>query len=337
MWRWEGCQTIRRQGETECRCNHLTYFAILVTPIPIPFPNPVPSPIQLQDLKLGSEVDHLEALTYITSVGCAVSLCSCFCLIILLTKMLRRKAQVQLSIPIHRNLAVALFLLCTLFVLTGVVANIGSEEVCRVVGAALHYSLLCSFTWMGIEIFAAFWLVHRVMSPFPDHRLFILPAVLVAVLVSINDIYGTREIIPSGDVTNPYKMCWLKDNPSGSLVHYITNISYSAGVVFAGLVMLCLVLNKIQTRPEWSRNQASFLSIWGLSCLFGCTWSLEFLNFGSLSESVLFLFCAINSLQGFFLMLRFVLLEWMKKQGSVMERSSTGSTKQPMLLEPEKS
>ncbi|KAG5849350.1 hypothetical protein ANANG_G00109300 [Anguilla anguilla] len=29
-WRDEGCNTIRRQEETECRCDHLTYFAILV-------------------------------------------------------------------------------------------------------------------------------------------------------------------------------------------------------------------------------------------------------------------------------------------------------------------
>ncbi|KAJ8417840.1 hypothetical protein AAFF_G00226830 [Aldrovandia affinis] len=322
-WRREGCDTIRRTGETECRFYHLTYFAVLV------------------ELRPGSMVDHLEALTYISGVCCAISFCSCVGLIFLLTKALRRKPQDRpSSIPIHRNLAIALLLLCLLFMSTGVLANVGTETLCRVVGAALHYSLLCSFTWMAIEVFSAFMLVYRVMDRFQNHRLlslvgFGLPAVLVIVLVSIKDIYGTLEVVPSYDINNPYKMCWIKLGDRGVLVHYVTNVSFPVGVVLAGVVMLFLVLRQVQTRREWKQNRATFLSIWGLSCLFGCTWGLAFLNYGALSEAILFLFCVVNSLQGFFLMLRFSLLEWMKRQGSVME-TSTGSTRQQMLQEPEK-
>ncbi|KAG5849353.1 hypothetical protein ANANG_G00109350 [Anguilla anguilla] len=168
-WRDEGCNTIRRQEETECRCDHLTYFAILV------------------ELNPGSPVDDLEALTYITSVCCAISLCSCVALIILHTKALtcspallhsgsdsrgslkesKERKKNKSSIRIHRNLAVALLLLCTLFMLTGVLANVAGEGMCRAVGAALHYALLCSFAWMAIEVLAAFWLIRKVMDTFP--------------------------------------------------------------------------------------------------------------------------------------------------------------------------
>ncbi|XP_064193387.1 adhesion G protein-coupled receptor G3-like isoform X2 [Anguilla rostrata] len=318
-WRDEGCNTIRRQEETECRCDHLTYFAILV------------------ELNPGSPVDDLEALTYITSVCCAISLCSCVALIILHTKELRYSLSgtKKPSIGIHRNLAVALLLLCTLFMLTGVLVNVASEGVCRVVGAALHYALLCSFAWMAIEVFAAFWLIRQVMDTFPRLRVlnalgFGLPALLVVVFVCINDVYGTRAITPSDDISSPYKMCWIKDTWRGTLIHFITNVSFSVAVVFAGLVMLSLVLQMLLTRKEW-KKWITFLSIWGLSCLFGCTWGLGLLLLGPPSRVATFLFCIINSLQGFLLLVRYVLLEWIKKRESARRSISTASTGVPIL------
>ncbi|XP_035275456.1 adhesion G protein-coupled receptor G3-like [Anguilla anguilla] len=316
-WRDEGCNTIRRQEETECRCDHLTYFAILV------------------ELNPGSPVDDLEALTYITSVCCAISLCSCVALIILHTKALRVTKEESL-IPIHRNLAVALLLLCTLFMLTGVLANVAGEGMCRAVGAALHYALLCSFAWMAIEVFAAFWLICQVMNNLPRLRVlnalgFGLPALLVVVFVCINDVYGTRAITPSDDVSSPYKMCWIKDTWRGNLIHFITNVSFSVAVVFAGLVMLSLVLWMLLTRKEWGRTWSTFLSIWGLSCLFGCTWGLGLLLLAPPSRVATFLFCIINSLQGFLLLVRYFMLEWIKKRKSDKEHQSTGSSVCPMI------
>ncbi|XP_061100229.1 adhesion G protein-coupled receptor G3-like [Conger conger] len=314
-WRQEGCETRRTKEGTECRCDHLTYFAILV------------------ELKPSSSVDNLEALTYITSVCCAISLCSCVALVILYTRALRRMKKPDRSnssIPIHLSLAISLLLLCALFVLTGVLANVGGEEawVCRAVGAALHYALLCSFSWMGLEVLKAFWLVHWTMDPFLSHRVcsllgFGLPAFLVVVFVCINGVYGTRDITPSSDITSPYSMCWIMDTPSGWVIHYLTNVTFPVAVVIAGLGMLVLVLNTALNRKEWGQNQVTFLSIWGLSCLFGCTWGLGLLNFGPLSAVTLFLFCIINGLQGFFLLVRFYLLEWMTKRESVTESRTT--------------
>ncbi|TMS12785.1 Adhesion G-protein coupled receptor G6 [Larimichthys crocea] len=145
-WSVHGCKTHQHgPNYTECICNHLTYFSVLVQLEPRP-------------------VCHLLVLTSITSLGCAVSVISCIALIIFLCKKSRRSKEQ--STPIHLGLAISLALLNLLFFFTGVLANV-EESVCTWVGAALHYTLLSSFAWMGIEVFHTFWLVYMVFSPFP--------------------------------------------------------------------------------------------------------------------------------------------------------------------------
>lgn len=92
--------------------------------------------------------------------------------------------------------------------------------------------------------------------------------------------------------------CWMKDNDTALLAHYFTNLALLVVLVLSGLVMLFLVYRQIRTREEWRQNRVAFLSIWGLSCLFGTTWGLAFLSFGPLSVFFVFLFCFLNSFQG---------------------------------------
>lgn len=88
------------------------------------------------------------------------------------------------------------------------------------------------------------------------------------------------------------------DNNKAWLAHYFTNLTILVTLVVSGFVMLFLVYRQIRTRDEWRQNRVAFLSIWGLSCLFGTTWGLTFLDFGPLSTFVHFLFCILNSFQG---------------------------------------
>ncbi|XP_070826641.1 adhesion G-protein coupled receptor G5-like [Chaetodon trifascialis] len=323
-WLVDGCET-RQQGAkyTECLCNHLTFFSVLVQLEPRP-------------------VCHLLALTVITSLGCAVSVVSCIALIIFLCKKSRR-AKEQ-SMPIHLGLAVSLAFLNLIFFLTAILANVGGESVCAWVGATLHYTLLSSFTWMGIEVFHTFWLVRVVFKPSPKPYIwnlvgFVLPAVPVIILMAVGDIYGVRAVRSCDVKADPYLMCWMKDTQKALLGHYFTTMVILVILVCSGFVMLFLVYREIRTRDEWRQNRVAFLSIWGLSCLFGTTWGLTFLDFGTLSEFVLFLSCILNSFQGFLLMLRFYMLDWMRKQagGSALGSTSTGSTRQHMLQAQEKS
>lgn len=94
------------------------------------------------------------------------------------------------------------------------------------------------------------------------------------------------------------RRCWMNDNSKAWLAHYFTNLTILVILVFSGIVMLSLVYREIRNRDEWRQNRVAFLSIWGLSCLFGTTWGLTFLNFGFLTDFVLFLSCILNSFQG---------------------------------------
>ncbi|XP_062405675.1 adhesion G protein-coupled receptor G3-like [Sardina pilchardus] len=318
-WKTDGCKTVPiDEHKTECHCNHLTYFSILVQ-------------IEQRDSQC-----HLEALTFITAVGCAVSALSCVILFYSLCKKSKKKSKDQ-SAPIHRGLVVTLFFLSMLFILTGVLANVGGESMCRVVGALLHYALLASFCWMAVEIFHTFWMVYMIFSDPPKPFIwcilgFGIPAVPVAILVSRDDIYGLREVRPSGDVDNPYKMCWMKDNSNAWLAHYLTNVAFLLLLISTGLVMLFVVLRKIRNRDEWRKRKLAFLSMWGLSCLYGTTWAFGLLEIGPYYCPVTFLFCIINTLQGFFIMLRYYVLERIRNsKESILDGSSSGSTRQHML------
>lgn len=323
-WLLDGCETLEHGGShTECRCNHLTYFSILV---------------QLE----ARPVHHLLALTVITSLGCAVSLICCIALIVHLCMKSRRSKEQ--SIPIHLGLASSLASLYLIFFLTPILANVGNEPVCLWVAPLLHYALLTSLTWMSIEVFHTFWLVYMVFSPSPRPLIwnvigFVLPAGPVLILISVGDIYGLREVHQQDDPSKPFLMCWMKSSSKAMLAHYCTNMTLLGLLFCSGLVMLCMVYRQIRTRDEWKQNRVAFFSIWGLSCLFGTSWCLTFLDIGSLSPFVLFLSCILNSFQGLMLMLRFCMLDWIRKHtsGSFSRgSSSSGSTRQHMLQPQEK-
>ncbi|KAL0189091.1 hypothetical protein M9458_016190, partial [Cirrhinus mrigala] len=74
--------------------------------------------------------------------------------------------------------------------------------------------------------------------------------------------------------------CWMLKEEKSQLAHYIINIGLLVVVVSSGAVMLFLVVREIRNRPDWKKIHVAFLSIWGLTCLFGTTWGLGFLNFG---------------------------------------------------------
>lgn len=82
------------------------------------------------------------------------------------------------------------------------------------------------------------------------------------------------------------------------MAHYFVNVTVLMVLVVLGLVMLVVVYRHIRTRDEWQQNGVAFCSIWGLSCLFGTSWSLTFLGFGPLSVFISFLFTIVNSFQG---------------------------------------
>ncbi|XP_043099396.1 adhesion G-protein coupled receptor G1-like isoform X2 [Puntigrus tetrazona] len=310
-WRYDDCETVKiHDTETECCCYRLTYFAILA------------------QVEQKATARHLKALTFITAVGCAVSLVSCLVLFYWLCK--RRKERDQ-SLLVRRGLVLATILLCLCFSLTGALGNAGNETVCRITGTLLHYSLLSTLCWMTVEMFHTFFVVVSVSSSNLPSWVFYLAgfALVVCRLLSIGDIYGLRKT-PSEGVASQYFMCWILDSDKIRLAHYIVIIGLTAVVVSSGAVMLLFVATKIRNQLEWRKNRMAFFSIWGLTCLSGTSWGLCLFNFGSFSEAVFFLFCTINSCLGAFHVLRYYVLEQMKKR---CELNSDGDRRGSVMLQ----
>lgn len=75
-----------------------------------------------------------------------------------------RKAKDDDSVKIHLNLSVALILLNVFFLSSRAAAASLSAGLCLYVALSLHYSLLATFCWMGLEGFHLYLLLVKVFN-----------------------------------------------------------------------------------------------------------------------------------------------------------------------------
>uniref|UniRef100_A0A8C5SM01 Adhesion G protein-coupled receptor G3 n=1 Tax=Laticauda laticaudata TaxID=8630 RepID=A0A8C5SM01_LATLA len=166
-WRTEGCETnASQESVVVCKCNHLTYFAVL---------------LQLSSESLDENL--LVPLTYLSDIGCGISASACFITIFLY--LFTRKLYHDSTTKIHINLLGALFFLNVSFLISKTL--VGHLWWCSIVAAFLHYSLLCSLTWMAIEGFHLYLLVIKVYNSYISRYLLKLSAVGWG-----KDLYTTR-------------------------------------------------------------------------------------------------------------------------------------------------
>ncbi|XP_067828902.1 adhesion G protein-coupled receptor E2-like [Heptranchias perlo] len=126
-WSPNGCSVADSNGtHTQCRCNHFSSLALLMTPF-------------------DWQGDPL-ALTIITSVGIPVSL---VCLGITIVTFAFRSSFKNAINATHVHLCASLFLAELLFI-TGIDRN-GNRVVCGIVAGFLHYLFLAAFVWMFLE------------------------------------------------------------------------------------------------------------------------------------------------------------------------------------------
>ncbi|KPP80004.1 hypothetical protein Z043_100378, partial [Scleropages formosus] len=155
----EGCLTKWEELDNQitCSCDHLSYFAVLM----------VSSTVSVLDRQV---------MTYITLVGCSLSLLFMMVALIIFSRRVSlipnhyiahcrtRKAGADVSLKVHLNLMLALVLLNVHFLLSGLVAALLPFGFCVSVAALLHYSLLAAFTWTAIEGFHLYLLLVRVFN-----------------------------------------------------------------------------------------------------------------------------------------------------------------------------
>ncbi|XP_060109808.1 adhesion G-protein coupled receptor G5 [Heteronotia binoei] len=250
----------------------------------------------------------LVALIYITSIGCGVSAAAC-----LLTACLyycSRRKQQDFTSKIHMYFLEALFFLYTSFLISGPLASITIVWPCQVAAVFLHYSLLCGLTWMALEGFHLYMLVIRVYNLYIRCYLLKLcavgwglPGLAVMTILLINkQAYGIHSTKMSS-LHNNMTMCWI----TSIEVHYFNFIYLSSTVVFNMSILILVVRQLRQLRansPQQKEHSCrDTVTVLGLTCLLGTTWTLAFISFGVFSIPQVFLFTILNSLQGLFICL----------------------------------
>uniref|UniRef100_A0A2K6N568 Adhesion G-protein coupled receptor G2 n=1 Tax=Rhinopithecus bieti TaxID=61621 RepID=A0A2K6N568_RHIBE len=268
-WSDDGCSVKdRRLNETICTCSHLTSFGILL------------------DLSRTSVLPaQTMALTFITYIGCGLS--SIFLSVTLVTYVAFEKIRRDYPSKILIQLCAALLLLNLVFLLDSWIALYKMQGVCISVAVFLHYFLLVSFTWMGLEAFHMYLALVKVFNTYI--RKYILkfcivgwgvPAVVVTIILTISpDNYGLGSYgkFPNG---SPDDFCWINNNA----VFYITVVGYFC-VIFS--CSLWSWFSSVELKEEATGSPAKT--------------SIQDLRSIAVNVTFMYLFAIFNTLQGFFI------------------------------------
>ncbi|NXR64132.1 AGRG6 protein, partial [Rhadina sibilatrix] len=300
-WNPAGCQVDAESNENEtvCLCNHLTHFGVLM---------------DLQRTVTQIDPQNTKALTFITYIGCGIS--AIFSAATLLTYIAFEKLRRDYPSKILMNLSTALLFLNLIFLLDGWIASFDIDGLCIAVAALLHFFLLATFTWMGLEAVHMYIALVKVFNTYIRRYILKfcligwgLPALVIAiVLASANtnaghvygkELYGRDANGQGGD-----DFCWIKNE----IVFYVTCAGYFGIMFLMNVAMFIVVMVQICGRNGKRTNRSlkeeilrNLRSVVSLTFLLGMTWGFAFFAWGPLTLAFLYLFSIFNSLQGLFI------------------------------------
>lgn len=295
FWNTSGCDAHRDSdaNQTICLCNHLTHFGVLM---------------DLQGTASQLDAKNTKVLTFITYIGCGIS--AIFSAATLLTYVAFEKLRRDYPSKILMNLSTALLFLNLIFLLDGWITSFHVGGLCTAVAALLHFFLLATFTWMGLEAIHMYIALVKVFNTYIRRYILKfcivgwgLPALVVSIVLASrnqNEVYGKESYgKEQGD-----EFCWIQD----PVVFYVSCAGYFGVMFFLNVAMFIVVMVQIcgrngkrssrTLREEVLRNLRSVVS---LTFLLGMTWGFAFFAWGPLTVPFTYLFCIFNSLQGLFI------------------------------------
>uniref|UniRef100_A0A8C4LQK8 Adhesion G-protein coupled receptor G6 n=1 Tax=Equus asinus TaxID=9793 RepID=A0A8C4LQK8_EQUAS len=295
FWNTSGCVTQGHSdaSETVCLCNHLTHFGVLM---------------DLQGTASQMDARNTRILTFLTYIGCGIS--AIFSATTLLTYVAFEKLRRDYPSKILMNLSTALLFLNLIFLLDGWITSFHVDGLCTAVAALLHFFLLATFTWMGLEAIHMYIALVKVFNTYIRRYILKfciigwgLPALVVSIVLASrkqNEVYGKESYgKEQGD-----EFCWIQD----PVVFYVTCAGYFGVMFFLNFAMFIVVVVQIcgrngkrsnrTLREEVLRNLRSVVS---LTFLLGMTWGFAFFAWGPLNVAFMYLFSIFNSLQGLFI------------------------------------
>ncbi|XP_067675273.1 uncharacterized protein [Haliotis asinina] len=276
QWSSEGCRVVNNtENMTVCECDHLTNFAILMSP----------GRISEQDAKV---------LSIISAVGCGISiffLVLTICIYCFLWRYVKSDRAIILI-----NLCFALIIAYCIFL--GGVTQTENQAVCTAISALLHFFFLVVFFLMlaeGVEVLVSVIYVFNAKSRL--RWLLLLswgaPVVVVGISLGVTQLkgYGSEQF------------CWLSLD-SGLLWAFVAP---ALAVILANLIIVFIVLKTMfsttamMTKSAIEKGRAGLKALCVLLPLMGVTWVFGVF---SVNEDLIvfqYLFAVFNSLQGFFI------------------------------------
>ncbi|XP_048240604.1 serine-rich adhesin for platelets-like isoform X5 [Haliotis rufescens] len=274
-WLTDGCTSTEvNESFTRCDCNHLTNFAILMSP-----GRTVPE-------------EDLNVLKIISIVGCSLSILGC--VVTVLTHVCLWSYVRSSKSVILLNLCVALT--CAYSVFLAGVERTENKAVCTAVAAMLHYFFLAAFSLMfaqGVDI--TLQVVHVFREPSKLKIVLPLawgvPAVIVGITLGVTRLegYGNDQF------------CWLTVT-DGVLYAFVGPVLF---VVLANSVIIIIILRALcstklmVTKRRRERATTTVRSLCVLMPVLGVAWVCGVLAINNYTVIFQYLFASFNSLQGF--------------------------------------
>ncbi|GLD71162.1 adhesion G-protein coupled receptor G4 [Lates japonicus] len=181
-WDDYGCRKYNSSFDyTTCLCDHLTHFGVL-----------------LDVSRTQVDPANEQILTIITYVGCGVS--SLFLGVTVLTYTVFEKLRRDYPSQILINLSLALLGLNLVFLVNSWLSSWGLYALCVAAASTLHYFLLATFTWMGLEAVNMYFALVKVFNVYvPSYILKFcalgwgLPLMICILVLIVNrEAYGSH-------------------------------------------------------------------------------------------------------------------------------------------------
>ncbi|GAB1606383.1 adhesion G protein-coupled receptor L2-like isoform X3 [Argonauta hians] len=301
-WSRKGCQLLStNMTHTTCECNHLTNFAVLMDVMGTQPSSP-----------------HVDALYYITFVGCILSIIGLFCCFVTFSYF--RNLQSSRN-TIHKNLVLCLMLAEITF-LAGI-HQVKNKIFCAVIAGVLHFLFLAAFCWMCLEGILLYIMLIEVFEAESRRTAFYLfgygiPALIVGIALGVDYRgYGTD------------RHCWLRiDN------YFILSFVVPVGIIILiNMFMLMLAIYMMHTHANTANSKERstkekikgwIRAAWILIILLGLTWIFGLFYVNQETLFMAYIFNILNSLQGLFIFIFHCLLnEKVRKEYKKAIKSST--------------
>ncbi|XP_064607201.1 adhesion G-protein coupled receptor G2-like isoform X2 [Liolophura sinensis] len=284
QWSYTG---VTKQGEDDasvhCCSHHLTNFAVMLD----------------VDPNVVIEKVHTNVLSIISFVGSGLSITGLTLTLITyaIFPCLHRNKSGQILL----HLGASMLFMHLLFVVGGDEVVLGYRDACTSVAVLIHYTVLSTLIWMGIEAFNLYRLLVRVFAMYEKHFLLKrvvagwgIPAVFVATALAV-DLDNYRQ----PDSTS----CRLSHANVG--LYYGTYIGPVCVALTCNLVVFIILL-RVLLKPRFDNTLgkrtvtgAQVRGVMSVLVLLGISWIFGAVAIGEAKLVLQYLFVITTSLQGF--------------------------------------